>query len=112
MFYPKRLLHNACAGYILEASVFHCGLQYNKGMVWNLLHPTEKMIGRDLRIFLYQRCFFQTIWGRKISSKIILGMTKEPLSAVKYAAKGTYLYISNIALTIAQTTRNWVMGKS
>lgn len=30
-FYPRRLLHNACAvGYILKAFVFHCGLQYNR----------------------------------------------------------------------------------
>ena len=80
-------------------------------MVWNLLHPTEKMIGsRDLRIFLYQRCFFRRIWGEKRFQYDYCLKYDQRTSAVKYAAKGTYLYISNIALTIAQTTQNnWVM---
>lgn len=37
-------------------------------------------------------------------------MSPEP-QLPKHATKGTYLYISNIAFTIAQTTQNdWVMG--
>lgn len=70
------------------------------------------MIGsRDLRIFLYQRCFFRRIWGEKRFQLDYWWKHGRRTQIVKHAAKDTYLYISNIAFTIAQTTQNnWVMG--
>lgn len=112
-FYPKRLLHNACAvGYILEASVFHCGLQYNK-VGWFETSSTLQKKWLDLGTwgFSYTNdVSSDASEGRRDFGKIYCLNYDQRTSDVKYTAKGTYLYISNIALTIAQTTQNnWVM---
>ena len=81
-FYPKRLLHNACAvGYILVASVFHCGLQYNK-VGWFETSSTLQKKWLDLGTwgFSYTNdVSSDASEGRRDFGKIIASsMTKEP----------------------------------
>lgn len=84
---------------------------------WDGLKPPPPYRKNDwisgLEDFLMPTMFLQThLRGEEISIRLFSeSMSKKKTSTLNHTAKGTYLYISKTALTIAQTTQNnWVMG--